>query len=122
MTCPMCGNEVSQEEAFCGQCGTPSLPSAPSTHMGNTAPARSGRLNATGFYTQHTNMPSPYNTGSLLTPEAYNPLPGRPMRPNPPTGRLAAPQQGSAFYQDATEAISALPGTNGQQNIPGVSM
>src|SRR5438874_12711162 len=81
MRCPKCGNEVSQDEAFCGQCGTPTLPPAHPTEMVYTPPQRSGLLNSynpnTINNTNNPNLPaSPpnaYNTGMLPPPQTYNP-------------------------------------------------
>ena len=126
MKCPRCGNEVSQDEAFCGQCGTPIMPPARLTEMVNTSAPRSGQLNS-----YQANMPS-YNSGMLPPPTSYNPAipvpPGSSMAPNAPIVKPSTPQQSSGFYQDATEAMSSLPGNNGypmgypQRNFPGVSM
>ena len=44
MKCPNCGNEVSPEETFCGQCGMPKLPPAGSTEAVNTPFPRTGPL------------------------------------------------------------------------------
>ena len=114
MQCPKCGNEVSQDEAFCGQCGTPIIPPSQPTEM---APApRSGLLNS---YNNNTNMPpsqtyksgmlpptNPYNSTNANRPGAY----GSHVTPNvnqqPPANHT------SSFYQDATEAISAVPPGN----------
>ncbi|MBV9708391.1 MAG: zinc-ribbon domain-containing protein [Chloroflexi bacterium] len=59
MKCPNCGNEVSAEETFCGQCGMPKLPPAGSTEAVSTPFPRSGtlppRLNQQeGFYRDAT--------------------------------------------------------------------
>src|SRR5712692_9929281 len=93
MRCPKCGNEVSQDEAFCGQCGTPVSPAGQATEM--VQAPRSGLLNT-------------YNSGML------SPAPGRSQVPpnQPPTVRPPGPQQQTNFYQDATEAFSSLPNNN----------
>src|SRR5437763_1492604 len=130
MRCPKCGNEVSQDEAFCGQCGTPTLPPAHPTEMVYTPPQRSGLLNSYNpsntSNTNNTNNsntpsmppmpPNTYNSGMLPPPQVYNPNlpPGAAMTPNQATVRPANSQQQPDFYQDATEAISVVPGSNGQ--------
>ncbi len=99
MKCPNCGNDLNPEEVFCGQCGTPNLPTAKPTEMVNTPPSRHGLLS--GGY--HTAASPPPGTGTLPQPDSR------------PVTRPPGPQQGG-FYQDPTEAISALP--NQGQNYP----
>ncbi len=122
MKCPTCGNEVNQDEAFCGQCGTPMMPRSQATQMAH-AP-RSGQLNS-----YNTNRPSsqPNKTGIVPPTNPYNPnnpnnanrpatYGGNPIAPNgnqPPT-----PNQGAGFYQDATEAMSVFPPGNTNQGYP----
>lgn len=118
MRCPKCGNEVSQDEAFCGQCGTATLPQIHPTEMVYTPPQRSGQFYS--YDTNNNNMPSmptsspnAYNSGMLPPPQAYNSNAGGAITPNqavkPPNS-----QQQPGFYQDATEAMSVMPGSNGQ--------
>ena len=119
MRCPKCGNEVSQDEAFCGQCGTPTRTLPQRTEMVQTP--RSGLLQT---YNQN-NSPAPevapdtYNA-SPMPPGAYNPnMPtyqGGPMAPPNQTPIITPsdPREQSGFYQDATEAISVLPPQAGQ--------
>ena len=90
MKCPNCGNDLNPEEVFCGQCGTPNLPVAKPTEMVNTPPARHGLLSG-GYH------PAAPGTGTLPQPDTQ------------PATRSPGPQQGG-FYQNPTEAISALPG------------
>jgi hypothetical protein len=99
MKCPNCGNDLNPEEVFCGQCGTPNLPTAKPTEMVNTPPSRHGLLS--GGY-QAAASPPP-GTGTLPQPDTR------------PVTRPPGPQQGG-FYQDPTEAISALPKQG--QNYP----
>lgn len=114
MQCPKCGNEVSQDEAFCGQCGVPIIPPSHPTEM---VPApRSGLLNS---YNNSANMPVPpptqaYKSGMLPPPNPYNPT--NVNRPGvyggnvtPPNVNQQPPNHTMSFYQDATEAISAVP-------------
>ncbi len=114
MRCPNCGNEVSQDEAFCGLCGTPVAPQAYATEMVYTPPG-SGQLHPPSL----SSSPNSNNTSRLppSTPDGYNPnmAPPQsgPIDPHQSAIRPAGQQQ-TGFYQDATEAMSALPGNNGQ--------
>lgn len=116
MRCPNCGNEVGQDEAFCGQCGTPNMPPARPTEMVNIPAPRNG-------------LPGTYSTVPV---PSTNYTPGmQPPQPNtynsgmqsPPTQPVVRPQQQSDFYQEPTEAMSALPGQSYpggfQQGFPG---
>lgn len=133
MRCPRCGNEVSQQEAFCGQCGTPNTPPAKPTEMVSTPPPPNGRP----ADTYHPNTPFPPPHSPTFHPGMQSPPAqgsGVPYSPDgsfvsnqnlPRSSSGAHPQTG--FYQDATEAMSILP-ANGepgyhtgyqQQNQPG---
>src|SRR2546421_3225729 len=61
MRCPKCGNEVSQDEAFWGQCGTPTKPLPQRTEM---------------VQAPHSGPLQTYNQNNSLAPEvppdAYN--------------------------------------------------
>ncbi len=120
MKCPKCGNEVNQDEAFCGQCGTPMMPRPQATQM--VQAPRNGQLNS-----YNSNMPSqpnktgvvpptnPYNPNNANRPAAYG---GNSIAPN--ANQLPAPNQAAGFYQDATEAMSVFPpGTTNQVYPPG---
>src|SRR5216684_215341 len=98
MICPTCGNEISQDEVFCGQCGTPGTPSVKPTEMVQTPPPYNRLMN------------SGYNTQLPSTAGAF------PPHPNQSAIRPVGPQQQSGFYQDATEAMSVMP--NSGQNYP----
>src|ERR1700730_12061865 len=121
MRCPKCGNEVSQDEAFCGQCGTPVTPAGQASEM--VQAPRSGLLN-----TYNPNKPSippfplaPPNAGrNELGPYMLSPAPGASQIPpnQPPTLRSPGPQQQTNFYQDATEAISSVPNNTYPPNYP----
>src|SRR6267142_3560383 len=100
MNCPRCGNEVSQEEAFCGQCGTPNTPPARPT-----APFTSAQPNT------HT-----FNPGTNYTPRTNMPASQAPYAPDQTSRRPPATNQQTGFYQDATEALSALPNRPGAGN------
>src|SRR6185312_15683805 len=119
MTCPKCGNEVSQEEIFCGQCGTsnPSLPQLPERP---NPPATSGLLGTYG-----ANPSSPFIDGSrsqlrshasnINTPSPSTVAPGsnqpfvEPLIPN----QLSINPQLAGLHTDATEAMTALPSSQG---------
>src|SRR5256885_9005904 len=120
MRCPKCGNEFSQDEAFCGQCGTPTRPLPQRTEM--VQAPRSGLLQT---YNQN-NSPTPevapnaYGTSPIPPASAYNPnMPpfqgGSTAPPNQtPIITPSDPRQQTDFYQDATEAMSSLPPNAGQ--------
>lgn len=102
MKCPRCGNEVSSEEAFCGQCGMPNTaPQALQTEMVNTPPPRSGRLNSYptngAFGTQN-----PYRVPPTNNTEGASFSPPSSVPPQPPSAN-------PGFYQDATEAMPLPP-------------
>ncbi len=120
MRCPKCGHEVGQDEAFCGQCGTPVTSAAHATEMVYTPPPPlSGQLKLPSVPT----APNGYNNGrpAAPSPTGYNPnmLPPYPppqgagLDPNASAIRPAG-QQPTEFYQDATEAFSVFPANNGQ--------
>lgn len=123
MRCPTCGNEISQEEIFCGQCGTPTtLP----TQSSINAPRRSRLLSA---YTPNpVSMPSPDNSSLSTMPSpldaspptqaSFSTMPSQLSLINPPQ---PGPNQQTAFYHDATEAISLHPSQTypPQQSFPG---
>lgn len=124
MKCPRCGNEVSQEEAFCGQCGAPNTPPANPTEMVSIPSPQSGRLG-----TQYPGFPF-----TSAQPQTSHPGPHTPSRTNiPPSSSFISQQKPvqnrqTGFYQDATEAMSVLPGTpeqayhtGYQQGFPTVS-
>jgi hypothetical protein len=89
MRCPKCGNELNREEAFCGQCGAPTmLPTRPPQTADAPPPRTSGLLRS--YNTQNgpnNSQPAPpsnaYNTNN---PQAgpYDTLPAPSAGPNPP--------------------------------------
>lgn len=102
MKCQNCGNELGQDEVFCGQCGAPNAVPAQQTEMMQQAPApRSSLLGGANSY-----------RGSGLLPNQSNqPFASENMSaPNQSSIRPASPQSGG-FYQDSTEAFSNVPGT-----------
>jgi hypothetical protein len=94
MKCPTCGNEVSSEEAFCGQCGTPNRPAARPTERASTPAPRNAPLGS-------------YNTNNVSS-NVYNQQ-RSPFPTSQPGFSASAPGQQNGFYQDATEAMSSLP-------------
>src|SRR6266567_3458979 len=116
MKCPKCGNEVSQEEAFCGQCGTPNTLLAQPTEMMDSSSPRNGLLRR--YNTQAAPPSGPYNA-MPPTPDLYNQGASPPHGPFAPSGQPqfpqapagpSSPQQPGNFYNDATEAMSQVPG------------
>ena len=99
MKCPNCGNELDQDEVFCGQCGSSIRPAGLPTEMVQTPPVRSGQLNNT-----FNSQPPSYPAGAL------------PPDPNQSALRSPGPRQQNEFYKDETEAMSVLP--NSGQNYP----
>ncbi len=111
MKCPRCGNEVSTDEAFCGQCGLPNAPQvAPPTAMVQRPSSQSGHLNS--YPTQ--NASNPQNSANQL-PFANSQSSSLQQQSPSPTPSVQAPasRQQTGFYQDATEAISVLPSNPG---------
>ena len=106
MKCRTCGNEVSSEEAFCGQCGTPTVaPQALQTEMMHTSPPRTGQLNG---YPPNETFGAQNNTRGG-TPPLHTQGPSFPPSASmPPVPQLGS-SQGTGFYRDATEAMSVLP-------------
>src|SRR5436305_367172 len=122
MRCARCGNEVSPNEAFCGQCGTPNTPSAPPPEMMSTPVPHSGLLRSYNpnvpFAPSRTNS---YDSGMAppnptIPPSQYSPG-GIAERDPSPTGP-SSPQQSPGFHQAPTEAMSPLP-SNPQNYPPG---
>lgn len=112
MKCPNCGNELSPEGVFCGQCGTPNMPPPKPTEKVNTPPLYQAPLS--GGYNTVMSPPS----GTYRS--AMQPPPGSQSALRPPW-----PQQQAGFYHDATEGMTSLP-NNGenypQQGFTGVPM
>lgn len=102
MKCQNCGNELGQEEVFCGQCGAPNASQAQPTEMMQAPAPRSGLLN--DAYRNQTNTFPPNQSNPAFAPES---------RPGTQQSTIRQPQQSQAggFHQDATEAISFVPGT-----------
>ncbi len=106
MRCPNCSNEISLEEAFCGQCGTPVILPAKPTEMVNAPLNRQGLLNS-GYNSVSAPSSGTYRSGMLPPPENQSPV--------MPSGS----QQQSGFYQGPTDAMTVLP-PNQVQNYPTV--
>jgi hypothetical protein len=125
MICPKCGNTVSQNEVFCGQCGAPSTPQLPLPAENNFPSSTSTRGN------QQLEQPGTFNAHAGMAPSLFGPPHQSPPRPQtsplpdnsslmqhiPPRpahitnqpGQYTPQQQGN-FYHDATEAMSPWPG------------
>ncbi len=126
MKCPKCGNQLTQEEVFCGQCGTPisMKPPVPQTEMASMPSPRSGLLKAHHPTTPFTpDQSNGYNPGSSPTsPQTQNTrMPSLPdPTQNPATTHPSGPNRQTGFYHDATEAMSSLPqSTKSQALLPG---
>ncbi len=104
MRCPNCGNEVSPDEDFCGLCGTAITTPAQPTAMVNPPLSRQGLLS--GGYNSTISPPPGTNRSGML-----------PQPDNQSAVKAPGPQQQGGFYQEPTEAISALP-PNQLQNYP----
>lgn len=101
MKCQNCGNELGQDEVFCGQCGAPNAATAQPTEAMQIPLSGSG-LPGEDFRTQNSAFQSNY-AASPLSPE-QTALPHQ-------SAIRQEPQQVGGFYQDATEAVSIIPGT-----------
>jgi len=118
MRCPKCGNEVNQDEAFCGQCGTPTRPPIQQTEM--VQAPHSGLLQT---YNQINpsipGTPGAYHTSPMHSTSANSsfmpPVNSGSQAPANQTPIImpSGPGQQNGFYQDATEAMSSLP-----NNVP----
>ena len=112
MRCPNCGNEISPDETFCGQCGVPNIPQAQPTEMVNSQFTHNERLSS-GY---NPNIPSPSNAhnSGVLPPSSpshtfYGGMPSAPtgpLYPNQPVIESSGPQHQVGFYRDATQALS----------------
>src|SRR6266702_642330 len=89
MRCPNCSNEISLEETFCGQCGTPVILSAKPVD-----PASLQGLLSSGYYSVASSPPN-----------------------NLPPMLSSGTQQQNGFYQDPTQAMPVLP-SNQVQSYP----
>lgn len=120
MRCPNCGNEISPDETFCGQCGMPNIPPAQPTEMANSQFTHNEMLSS-GY---NPNIPSPSNAhnSGVLPPSSpshtfYGGMPSAPtgpLYPNQPVIESSGPQHQVGFYRDATQAMSPLPAKDSQ--------
>lgn len=121
MKCPKCGNEVSPDEAFCGQCGTPNTAQGQPTEMTQSAP--SAPLNTNRFGQNGPSMfvpPPPFRrSGQLPSQDSYGTTPMSTAPNGQPAPDQSALQQPTNFYQDATEAMPSRQGAPGQSYAPG---
>ncbi|MEO6889173.1 MAG: hypothetical protein ABI456_07970 [Ktedonobacteraceae bacterium] len=110
---------MSPDESFCGQCGTPTTPTPPaqSSATVQTPMPRSGLLSSFKPPTGAYNAGSPPVEGypTVQAPPTRNTFGQQTPRPAPPTPhqQTGLGNSQTSFYQDATEAMSALPGTPG---------
>jgi len=110
MKCPKCGNDLEPGEAFCGQCGTSTVP------LGQTPEMAQAPYNGQANNPYVTNIANsnfspippagPYNTNVMPPSSSYPP--GALITPNQTPVRPSTPLQQPGFYQDATESISAF--------------
>jgi zinc-ribbon domain len=103
MKCPKCGNDVTQGEVFCGQCGTPVASPVQPVEMGGMPSPRNGLLRtyATPFAPggPHSYSPAPPSQATRLP--ASDPS-------VPVSSPLPGPNQQTGFYHDATEAMQPV--------------
>src|SRR5579884_739860 len=127
MRSPRCGNEVSREEAFCGQCGAPNTSQANQTEMYSAPPPHSGHLGThyPGRPSFTSAQPQTFSAGTQVPPHSnISPSSSFLAQQNP------SRNQQTGFYQNATETMSAMPGApeqtyhpgHSQQGFPGASM
>ncbi len=106
MKCPQCRNEVSQGEAFCGQCGTPTTPPT-----GNIPATQSEQLSQT---IQANTPNAPYSSLKGYTPNPRTQSISRELSNASADGGSGNPEsrpnQQTGFYHDATEALLLPPG------------
>ena len=91
MRCPNCSNEITLEETFCGQCGTPVIFSAKPIDPTN----RQGLLSSGNYNVSSSS--DIYKSGML------------PSANNQPLMMPPGSQQQNSFHQDPTQAMSVLP-------------
>src|SRR6266516_2331046 len=101
MRCPNCSNEISLEETFCGQCGTPVIISAKPID-----PSNGQGLLSSGYYSTNSSSSSSDTYRSAMLPSSNN-----------PAQMMSSDLQQNGFHQDPTEAMSALP-THQVQSYP----
>lgn len=100
MRCPNCSNEISLEETFCGQCGTPVIlstkPIDPTNQQG---------LLSSGYYSVSSPASGTFTSGMQPSSNNQSPM------------LSSGTQQQNGFHQDPTQAMSALPSYQ-VQNYP----
>lgn len=109
MKCQHCGNELGQDEVFCGQCGAQNTTPAQPTEMMQAPAPPSGLLSDA-----YRNRSGVFPPGQTNPPFSTTNMPGSQQ-----SAIHQAPQQSGGFYQDATEAVSIVPGT--PANYPSTS-
>jgi hypothetical protein len=92
MRCPNCSNDITLEETFCGQCGTPVILTAKPIDPTN----RQGLLSSGNYNVSFSS--SDINKSGML-----------PSSNNQPSMMPPGSQQQNGFHQDPTQAMPALP-------------
>ena len=106
MRCPKCGNELSREEAFCGQCGAPTmLPARPPETVNPPAPHTGGLLRS--YNTNAAPPSSPYNTQAVPRSSPYHP--GM-MSPQANSYNVGTTTISTSAYSPACNKTSHWPG------------
>jgi hypothetical protein len=98
MKCPRCGNELTPEEAFCGQCGTPTSvpPPVQPTEMVGLPSLRSGLL-------------GPYNATTPFTPAQSNGYrPETPLLPWTQNTRMPSSPSAQSAPNPTTKHLSSV--------------
>src|SRR5260370_36962932 len=112
MRCPKCGNELSREEAFCGQCGAPTLlPVRPPEAAYPPAPRTGGLLRS--YNTLSAPPSGPSNTNPAPPSSPYNIQPASPSNLYHP-GMM--PPTANSFNQGTPPPSQPLPT---RQPVPG---
>ncbi len=122
MKCPKCGSEISPDEAFCGQCGTPTTILGQLAEM--TQSTQSAPLNTNRDGQNRPSMlrpPQPFHrSGQLPSQDAYSTTPILSTQNGQATpNQSAVESQPTSFYQEPTEAMSAHQAAPGQSFVPG---
>src|SRR5258708_33786276 len=96
MKCPNCGNELSADEVFCGQCGTPNMPAPKPTRMVNPPLSRQQPPSG-GYNTVLPPLSGTYRSG-------MQPPPG-----NQPPVRQPGPLRQLRYTHDANQPTTPVP-------------
>src|SRR5712664_125229 len=99
MKCQNCGNELGQDEVFCGQCGAQQTAPAQQTEMMPTSAPKSGLLG------------NNYRSGAFTPSQPGQSFANENVPAQGPSAIRQEPHQSGGYYQDATEAYSMIPGS-----------